>query len=119
MNTDNIGRLGFSSPAYWNRARAYEKLGEKQKAVSDLTQLIGDSSHNADQYLLRGNLYKNLGNKKSAIAKRCCEAQIADYKAAENLLQQYLSGSFGSGLQDPPYQEMLEKVRNELSQLNY
>jgi hypothetical protein len=74
-----------------------------------LTQLIGDSSLNADQYLLRGNLYKDLGNKESA---------IADYKAAENLLQQYLNGSFGSGLQDPLYQEMLEKVRNELSQLN-
>ncbi|MEH1971239.1 tetratricopeptide repeat protein [Nostoc sp.] len=106
----NTGRLGFSSPAYWNRARAYEKLGEKQKAISDLTQLIGDSSSNVDEYLLRGNLYKDLGNKESA---------RTDYKTAENLLQQYLSGSFGSGLQDPLYQEMLEKVRNNLSQLNY
>ncbi|MBE8997484.1 tetratricopeptide repeat protein [Nostoc sp. LEGE 12447] len=105
----NTGRLGFSSPAYWNRARAYEKLGEKQKAISDLTQLIGDSSSNVDEYLLRGNLYKDLGKKESA---------RADYKAAENLLQQYLSGSFGSGFQDPLYQEMLEKVRNNLSQLN-
>ena len=106
----NTGRLGFSSPAYWNRARAYEKLGEKQKSISDLTQLIGNSSLNAEEYLLRGNLYKDLGNQESA---------NADYKAAENLLQQYLSGSFGSGLQDPRYQEMLEKVRNNLSQLNY
>jgi tetratricopeptide (TPR) repeat protein len=106
----NTGRLGFSSPAYWNRARAYEKLGEKQKAISDLTQLIGDSSSNVDEYLLRGNLYKDLGNKESA---------KADYKAAEKLLQEYLNGSFGSGLQEPRYQDMLEKVRNELSGLNY
>ncbi|RUS98118.1 hypothetical protein DSM107003_12060 [Trichormus variabilis SAG 1403-4b] len=54
-------------------------------------------------------MYRDLGNKQSA---------IADYKVAENLLQQYLSGAFGSGLQDPLYQEMLEKVRIELSQLN-
>lgn len=106
----NTGRLGFSSGAYWNRARAYEKLGEKQKAISDLTQLIGNNSLDAEEYLFRGNLYKNLGNKESA---------TADYKAAEKLLQQYLNGSFGSGLQDPRYQEMLNKVRNELSQLNY
>ncbi|MFW9263316.1 tetratricopeptide repeat protein [Nostoc sp. CALU 546] len=105
----NTGRLGFSRPAYWNRARAYEKLGEKQKAISDLTQLIGDSSSNVDEYLLRGNLYKDLGNKESA---------RADYKAAEKLLQEYLNGSFGSGFQEPRYQEMLEKVRNELSGLN-
>ncbi|MBE8990121.1 tetratricopeptide repeat protein [Nostoc sp. LEGE 12450] len=106
----NKGRLGFSRPAYWNRARAYEKLGEKQKAVSDLTQLIGDSSFNVDEYLLRGNLYDDLGNKESA---------KADYKAAEKLLQEYLNGSFGSGFQEPRYQDMLEKVRNELSGLNY
>nr|WP_322715965.1 tetratricopeptide repeat protein [Nostoc sp. ChiQUE02]MDZ8228820.1 tetratricopeptide repeat protein [Nostoc sp. ChiQUE02] len=106
----NTGRLGFSSPAYWNRARAYEKLGEKQKAISDLTQVISESASSAEAYFFRGDIYRDLGNKESA---------SADYKAAENLLQQYLSGSFGSGLQDPLYQEMLEKVRNKLSQLNY
>jgi hypothetical protein len=74
-----------------------------------LTQLIGKSSLNADQYVFRGNMYRDLGNKEGA---------IADYKVAENLLQQYLSGSFGSGLQDPMYKEMREKVRTELSQLN-
>lgn len=105
----NTGRFGFSSGAYWNRARAYEKLGEKHKAISDLNQVISKSASSADAYSLRGNMYRDLGNKQSA---------IADYKAAENLLQQYLSGSFGSGLQDPLYQEMLEKVRIELSQLN-
>jgi tetratricopeptide (TPR) repeat protein len=106
----NTGRLGFSSPAYGNRARAYEKLGEKQKAISDLTQLMGESSLNADEYLFRGNMYRDLGNKESA---------RADYKAAEKLLQQYLKGSFGTGMMDARYQEMLDKVRNELSQISY
>lgn len=106
----NTGRFGFSRGAYWNRARAYEKLGEKQKAISDLTQLIGDSSSNADEYFLRGNMYRDLDNKASA---------MADYKAAEKILQQYLNGDFGNGLQDPQYQVMLENVRNELAQINY
>lgn len=106
----NTGKLGFSSAAYSNRARSYVKLGEKQKAISDLTQSISiDSPYTyVDEYLLRGNLYKNLGKKESA---------IADYKAAEKLLQEYLNGSFGSGLQEPRYEKMLENVRNELQQI--
>lgn len=107
----NTGKRSLSNAAYSNRARAYEKLGEKQKAISDLTQSISSGTYTyVDEYLLRGNLYKNLGNKESA---------RADYKAAEKLLQEYLNGSFGSGFQQPQYQEMLEKVRNELSGLNY
>ncbi|BAZ24724.1 TPR repeat protein [Kalymmatonema gypsitolerans NIES-4073] len=113
----NTGRLGFSRPAYWNRARAYEKLGEKQKAISDLTQLIGDSSPNAEEYLLRGNLYKDLGNKESAISEAQRGYAIADYKAAEKLLQQYLDGVFGTGMMNPENQKMLDKVRNELSNM--
>ncbi len=106
----NTGRFGFSREAYWNRARAYEKLGEKQKAISDWTHLISSSSGpGADEYLSRGNLYKDLGNKESA---------RADYKAAEKLLQKYISGAYGSGLQDPQYQVMLENVKDELSKLN-
>jgi tetratricopeptide (TPR) repeat protein len=107
----NTGKLGFSSAAYSNRARSYVKLGEKQKAISDLTQSISiDSPYTyVDEYLLRGNLYEDLGDKASA---------RADYKAAEKLLQEYLNGSFGSGFQEPRYQEMLEKVRNKLSRLN-
>ncbi|MFN6560543.1 MAG: tetratricopeptide repeat protein [Nostoc sp. ChiSLP01] len=105
----NTGKFGFSSPAYWNRARAYEKLGEKYKAISDWTQVVSESPSSAEAYSFRGNMYRDLGNKQRA---------IADYKIAENLLQQYLSGVFGSGLQDPMYQEMLEKVTIELSQLN-
>ncbi|MCG6137458.1 MAG: tetratricopeptide repeat protein [Nostoc sp. LLA-1] len=104
----NTGKFGFSSPAYWNRARAYEKLGEKHKAILDLTQVIGDSSSNVDDYLLRGNLYRDLGDKESA---------ISDYKTAENILQQSLNGVFGTGMMDARYQEMLDKVRTELSQL--
>lgn len=106
----NTGKFGFSSPAYWNRARAYEKLGEKQKAISDLNQSISSSSPytSVDEYVLRGNLYRDLGDKKSA---------ISDYKLAENILQQSLNGVFGTGMMDARYQEMLDKVRNELSQL--
>lgn len=105
----NTGKFGLSSVAYSNRARAYEKLGEKQKAISDLTQSISSPYPSVDEYLLRGNLYKDLGNKEGA---------KADYKTAEKLLQEYLNGSYGSGFQDPRSQEMLEKVRNELSRLN-
>lgn len=104
----NTGKFGFSRTAYWNRARAYEKLGERQEAISDLTQLIGDSSPNVDEYLLRGNLYRDLGDKESA---------ISDYKSAENILQQSLNGVFGTGMMDARYQEILDKVRTELSQL--
>jgi tetratricopeptide (TPR) repeat protein len=106
----NTGRLGFSSAAYSNRARAYQKLGEKQKAISDLTQSISiDSSYTyVDEYLLRGDLYRDLGDKESA---------ISDYKVAETILQQSLNGVFGTGMMDARYQEMLDKVRTELSQL--
>ncbi|KJH70143.1 tetratricopeptide repeat protein [Aliterella atlantica] len=106
----NTGKFGFSSAAYSNRARAYEKLGEKQKAISDLTQSISiDSPYTyVGEYLLRGNLYRDLGNKKRA---------ISDYKQAENILQQSLNGVFGTGMMDARYQEMLDTVRTELSQL--
>ncbi|MBE9005163.1 tetratricopeptide repeat protein [Fortiea sp. LEGE XX443] len=107
--SQNTGRFGFSSAAHWNRARAYEQLGEKQKAISDLTRLIGDSSPNADEYLLRGKLYKDLKSKESA---------IADYKTAEKPLQQYLNGDFGTGPMNPENEKKLDNVRNELSQLN-
>lgn len=105
----NTGKFGFSSGAYFNRARAYEKLGEKQKAISDWTQVISEDFPAAETYFFRGNMYRDLGDKKSA---------LADYKVAEKIFQEYLSGSFGNGHQTPETQEMLEKVRNELSQLN-
>ncbi|MBD0261974.1 MAG: tetratricopeptide repeat protein, partial [Tolypothrix sp. Co-bin9] len=104
----NTGRLGFSSGAYWNRARAYEKLGEKEKAISDLNQVISESGSDATAYFSRGNMYRDLGNKESA---------IADYKAAEKLFQQYLDGVFGTGHMDAENQKMLDKVRNELSDM--
>lgn len=104
----NTGKFGLSSVAYSNRARAYEKLGEKQKAISDLTQSISSPYPSVDEYILRGNLYKDLGDKKSA---------ISDYKLAENILQQGLNGVFGNGMMDARSQEMLDKVRTELSQL--
>jgi hypothetical protein len=53
-------------------------------------------------------MYRDLGDKKKA---------IADYKVAEKLLQQSFDGVFGNGGIDPIYQEMLDKVRNELSRM--
>ncbi|OKH44908.1 hypothetical protein NIES2101_27595 [Calothrix sp. HK-06] len=104
----NTGRFGFSRAAYWNRARAYEKLGEKQKAISDLTKLIGNYSVNADEYLSRARLYRDLGNKENA---------IADYKVADRILQQQLNGVFGNGHMDSSNQEILDKLRKEVSQM--
>lgn len=104
----NTGRFGFSRAAYWNRARAYEKLGEKQKAISDLTKLIGNDSVNVDEYLLRARLYRDLGNKENA---------IADYKVADRILQQQLNGVFGNGHMDSSNQEILDKLRKEVSQM--
>jgi tetratricopeptide (TPR) repeat protein len=112
----NTGRFGFSSPAYWNRARAYEKLGEKQKAISDWTQVISESASSAEAYFFRGNMYRDLGNKESAISEAQRGYAIADYKAADKILQQHLNGVFG-GAMAPETQEMFNKVRNELSQL--
>lgn len=104
----NTGKLGLSSVAYWNRARAYESLGEKQKAISDLTQVISESASSADAYYSRGNMHRDLGNKESA---------ISDYKEVDKILQQSINGVFASGGMDSMYEEMLTKVRNELSQL--
>ena len=104
----NTGRFGFTRVAYWNRARAYEKLGEKQKAISDLTKLIGNDSVNVDEYLLRARLYRDLGNKENA---------IADYKVADRILQQQLNGVFANGHMDSSNQEILDKLRKEVSQM--
>ncbi|MEI2582746.1 tetratricopeptide repeat protein [Scytonema sp. PRP1] len=113
----NTGRLGLSSVAYWNRARAYEKLGEKQKAISDWTQVISKSDSSAETYFFRGNMYRDLANKENAISEAQRRYAIADYKAAEKLLQQYLDGVFGTGMMNPENQKMLDKVRNELSNM--
>ncbi|MBW4498250.1 MAG: tetratricopeptide repeat protein [Scytonema hyalinum WJT4-NPBG1] len=108
INQNNTDRLSSRWTAYYQRSRAYEKLDEKQKAISDWTEVIRGSNSFAEAYISRGNLYKAIGDKESA---------IADYKAAEKLLQQYLDGVFGTGMMDARYQEMLDKVRNELSNM--
>ncbi|MGB6296182.1 MAG: tetratricopeptide repeat protein [Rivularia sp. (in: cyanobacteria)] len=105
---NNTVRSGWSDLAYRNRAKAYEKLGEKQKAISDWTQVISKSKNYPEAYIRRGNMYRDLGNKENA---------IQDYKVADKTLQQYLNGVFGNGYMEPMYQEMLGKVRTELSQL--
>ncbi|MBE9213782.1 tetratricopeptide repeat protein [Plectonema cf. radiosum LEGE 06105] len=106
----NAGRSGSGDVAYWNRARAYEKLGEKQKAISDLTEYIRDSgsSAGAETYFYRANLYRDLGDKNNA---------IQDYKAADKILREDFNMVFAISGIDPMYQEMIDKVRTELSQL--
>ncbi|NJM19066.1 MAG: tetratricopeptide repeat protein [Richelia sp. RM2_1_2] len=104
----NTGRLDSSDVAYWNRARAYEKLGEKRKAISDWTQVISKSQKSAEAYIRRASMYRDLGDKNNA---------IQDYKVADKILQQELNGVFGNGGMDSMYQEMLDQVRTELSQL--
>lgn len=108
----NAGRSGSGDVAYWNRARAYEKLGEKQKAISDLTEYIRDSGSSAgagaETYIYRANLYRDLGDKNNA---------IQDYKVADKILREDFNMVFAISGIDPMYQEMIDKVRTELSQL--
>ena len=106
----NTARLGSSNGAYLNRARAYEKLGEKQKAISDLTEYIRDSGSfaGAETYIYRANLYRDLGDKENA---------IQDYKVADKILREDFNMVFAISGIDPMYQEMMDKVRTELSQL--
>ncbi len=108
----NTGRLDSSDAAYLNRARAYEKLGEKQKAISDLTEYIRDSGSSAkagaETYIYRANLYRDLGDKNNA---------IQDYKVADKILREDFNMVFAISGIDSMYQEMMDKVRTELSQL--
>ena len=104
----NTARSYWSGFAYRNRARTYEKLDEKQKAISDWTQVISESQNYPEAYIHRANLYRDLADKNNA---------IQDYKVADKILQQELNGVFGNGGMDSMYQEMLDKVRTELSQL--
>lgn len=95
---------------FYQKAIAYQKSGEKQKAISNLNKYIdgNDSFIGADVYVSRANLNRDLGNKENA---------IEDYKLADKILQQHLNGVFGNGGMQPIYQERLDKVRTELSQL--
>jgi tetratricopeptide (TPR) repeat protein len=84
LNTD---RFDLIRDAYWHRARIYNKLSEKQKSISDLTQLITNYNGNVGDYLLRAKLYKDLGNNEGA---------VASYHAADKILQQELNSIFGN-----------------------
>lgn len=113
LNQHNKTMLGLEQMKYYDKAIAYEKAGEKQKAILNLNKYISgnDSSVSSDDYIKRGNLYRDLGDKENA---------IADYKTADNILQQRLNGVFGNGDMgdmNPMNQDMLNKVRTELSQL--
>jgi tetratricopeptide (TPR) repeat protein len=102
--------LNLETMKYYDKAIAYEKSGEKQKAILNLTEYIrsNDSSIGSEPYIRRANLYRDLGDKENA---------IKDYKVADKILQQELNGVFGNGAMDPMNQENLTKVRTELSEL--
>ncbi|WP_320073241.1 hypothetical protein [Nostoc sp. MG11] len=107
INQNNTDSLSFRWYAYYQRSRAYEKLDEKQKAISDWTEVIRGDNSFAEAYISRGNLYKAIGDKENA---------ITDYKAADKILQQHLNGVFG-GAMAPETQETFNKVRNKLLQM--
>lgn len=48
--------------------RTYEKLGEKQKGISDYAEVIREDPTFVQAHLSRGNLYKALGDNENAIA---------------------------------------------------
>lgn len=110
LNQHKKTMLGLERMKYYEKAIAYEKSGEKQKAILNLNKYISDNDSftNSDAYIKRGNLYRDLGDKENA---------IADYKTADKILQQRLNGFFGNGDMNPMNQNMLDKVRTELSQL--
>ncbi len=110
LDQHNKTMLGLERMKYYDKAIAYEKSGEKQKAILNLTEYINgnDSSIGSDTYIHRGNLYRDLGDKENA---------IADYKTADKILQQNLNGVFATGGMESTNEEMLNQVRNELSQL--
>ncbi len=94
---------------FYDKAIAYEKSGEKRKAILNLNKYIDDNDLvHTEAYIRRANLYRDLGDKENA---------IEDYKIADKILQQHLNGVFGNGGMQPMYQERLDKVRTELSQL--
>ncbi len=113
LNQHNKTMLGLEQMKYYDKAIAYEKAGEKQKAILNLNKYISgnDLSVDSDAYIKRGNLYRDLRDKENA---------IADYKTADKILQQRLNGVFGNGDMgdmNPTNQDTLNKVRTELSQL--
>ena len=101
--------MSLKGTAYYQRARAYEKLDEKQKAILDWTEYLRDSAFaDVKAYVDRGNLYRDLGDKENA---------INDYKVADEILQQYLNGVFGNGHMESINENLLDQVRTELSKL--
>ncbi len=111
LDQHNKTMLSLERMKYYEKAIAYEKSGEKQKAILNLTKYINgnDSSIGSDTYIHRGNLYRDLGDKENA---------IADYKTADKILQQNLNGVFATGGMESTDEEMLNQVRNQLSQLD-
>jgi tetratricopeptide (TPR) repeat protein len=109
LKQHNKTMLGLEQMKYYEKAIAYEKSGEKQKAILNLNKyLSSNDSINTEAYIRRGNLYRDLGDKENA---------IKDYKLADKIFQQELNGVFGNGPIFSMNKENLTKVRTELSQL--
>lgn len=94
---------------FYEKAIAYEKSGEKRKAILNLNKYIDDNDLvHTEAYIRRANLYRDLGDKENA---------IENYKIAEIILQQHLNGVFGNGHMEGISKEKFAEVRTELSQL--
>ncbi len=108
INEHNKAVLSQERTKYYDKAMAYEKSGEKQKAILNWNKYIDGESSSADDYIHRANLYRDLGDKENA---------IKDYKLADKRLQQELNGVFANGGMNSLNEKELNKVRTELSQL--
>ncbi len=109
LNQHQKAVLSQEKRNYYDKAIAYEKSGEKRKAILNLNKYIDDNDLvNTEAYIRRANLYRDLGDKENA---------IKDYKVADKILQQELNGVFGNGHMEGISKERLDKVRTILSQL--
>ena len=70
--------------------------------------MVSSAKAGAETYIYRANLYRDLGDKENA---------IQGYKVADKILREDFNMVFAISGIDPMYQEMIDKVRTELSQL--
>ena len=55
---------------YIDRSEMYERLGEPEKALADLTEVIRITAPNKQYYTFRAHLYDRLGEPEKAAADR-------------------------------------------------
>lgn len=63
----SAGESGNSAESYCKNGNAYEKLGEKQRAIEEYSQAIKIDARCAEAHLKRGLLYSEAGNNKAAV----------------------------------------------------